>query len=376
MSLPSVRLAIFVEMAQWGVDHRVFAYDSFVRNGESVVKTQREFRRHFNIERHGTVPSRNTLLRWVSGFRTTGNITKKKPPGLVRTSRTPENIARVRAALTRSPSRSARKHAQELNMNRESVRRILRKDLKFHPYKIQVVQELKVTDYNKRVNFASRMQRLLDNEPNMILLMSDEAHFHLNGSVNKQNFRYWSSQNPRNIHEKPLHSPKVTVWCALSRFCIIGPYFFEENGVTVTVNSQRYVHMLNTFLRQELFRRQINRGRVYFQQDGATAHTADQSMRVLRQMFPNKVISRFGDIPWPPRSPDLSSCDYFLWGFLKERVYAHKPRTIEDLKLAITEEINGIEQDLLTRVSDDFQTRMNICREVNGRHMRDVIFKK
>jgi len=107
-----------------------------------------------------------------------------------------------------------------------------------------------------------------------------------------------------------------------------------------------------------------------FSTDGATAHTADHLMRVLRQMFPNKVISRFGDIQWPPRWPDLSSCDYFLWGFLKEGVYAHKPRTLEDLKLAITEDINGIEQDLLTEVSDDFQTRMNICREVYGHHMR------
>ena len=38
--------------------------------------------------------------------------------------------------------------------------------------------------------------------------MSDEAHFHVRGFVNKQNFRYWSQASPRALHEKPLHSPK------------------------------------------------------------------------------------------------------------------------------------------------------------------------
>ena len=38
-----------------------------------------------------------------------------------------------------------------------------------------------------------------------------EAHFHLSSFVNKQNFRYWSQSNPRELHERPLHSERVTV---------------------------------------------------------------------------------------------------------------------------------------------------------------------
>jgi len=47
-------------------------------------------------------------------------------------------------------------------------------------------------------------------------ISSDEAHFHISGTVNKQNVRYWAAENPQTIHQRPLHSPKVTVWCALS----------------------------------------------------------------------------------------------------------------------------------------------------------------
>ena len=51
-----------------------------------------------------------------------------------------------------------------------------------------------------------------------------------------------------------------------------------------------------------------------FQQDGATAHTAHQSMPTVRNMFPGQLISRFGDVPWPHRSPDLSTCDFVSLG--------------------------------------------------------------
>jgi len=47
--------------------------------------------------------------------------------------------------------------------------------------------------------------------------MGDEAHFHLNGVVNKENYRYWAVENPRNLHERPLQSPTVTVWRAISK---------------------------------------------------------------------------------------------------------------------------------------------------------------
>ena len=77
-------------------------------------------------------------------------------------------------------------------------------------------------------------------------------------------------------------------------------------------------------------------------------------MNLVRNMFLGHLISRFGDMPWPPRSPDLSSCDIFLWGYLKLRVYAHKPRTLNDLKEVIRQEIRPIDRQLLARVIDDF----------------------
>ena len=99
-------------------------------------------------------------------------------------------------------------------------------------------------------------------------------------------------------------------------------------------------------------------------------------MTIVRNMFPGHLISRFGDVPWPPRSPDLSTCDFFLWVYLKSRVYTHKPRTLNDLKEAIRQEIRPIDRQLLARVMDDLKKkRFENCIQEDGRHLTDTIFK-
>ncbi|CAH2101362.1 unnamed protein product [Euphydryas editha] len=203
---------------------------------------------------------------------------------------------------------------------------------------------------------------------------SDEAHFHINGHVNKQNCRYWSSENPKTKHQRPLHSPKVTVWAAISAKGIIGPYFFED--FQVTVNSTEYVRMLRDFLSPQLQEFTGYNRNTWFQQDGATCHTSNESLPVVKEMFPKKLISQRGDIPWPPRSPDLTPADFFLWGYLKHRVYAHKPKTLFELKAKIRNEMSEISVSLCRRVFENFRARLEECRSRNGDHLNDIIFKK
>ncbi|GFX28367.1 DUF4817 domain-containing protein [Trichonephila clavipes] len=85
------------------------------------------------------------------------------------------------------------------------------------------------------------------------ILFSDEAHFWLNGYVNKQNCRIWSEANPQVYVETPLHPEKLTVWCALWAGGIIGPYFFKnDESHNVTVNGDRYRAMITNFFIPEL----------------------------------------------------------------------------------------------------------------------------
>jgi len=344
---------------------------AFYKNGDNFVIAQREFRIR-------AVPSAHAIKTWVRNFEATGPTLKKKGCS-VNTVRTPENIAVVREAIERSPYCSARRHSLSLGLSEASVRWILHKDLHFCPYKIQFTHALHERDYVNRVNFCQTFLLLINQNQELVnnLLMGDEAHFHLFGFVNKQNFRYWSATNPIEFHERPLHRSKATVWCAISSFGIIGAYFFEdERERAVTVTGFRYVHMLEKFLGPELALH-LATEETFFQQDEATCHTARDSMAAVKNLFPNRVISRYGDITWPATSPDLLACDFFLWGYLKSQVFkAPAPHTVHELKHRIQQEVKRIPVEMLQRVMGDIRKRHTECLERNGGHLNDVIFGK
>ena len=206
--------------------------------------TQRIFRRHFNIRQNDSVPSHNTVLLWVRNFIETASAAKRKPPGREPSLTTPENIKGLHQAFVISRPQSARWNAIALRMSDHTVRRILHEDLNFHPYKMVMVQARNDQDTVNRKTLCEVPLNALDNDLNHVLMM-DEANFHLCGNVNSQNCRYWATVNRCDIHQKPLHSEKVIVWCGVASFGVIGPYLFEDEAHrAVTVNS---AHTLRCF---------------------------------------------------------------------------------------------------------------------------------
>ena len=131
--------------------------------------------------------------------------------------------------------------------------------------------------------------------------------------------------------------------------------------------------MLEGFAEPQLRRLGIDPTALHFQQDGATAHTARNSTVAVREMF-GTVISRFGDVAWPARSPELTVPDFFLWRSLKDLVFRRPIMAIQELKQAIVDEVAASDEDLQRRVYGDFQTRLQQCIDVNGGHLPDVIF--
>lgn len=206
------------------------------------------------------------------------------------------------------------------------------------------------------------------------IIFSDEAHFHLDGYVNKQNCRIWATENPRAIQEASHHPRRVTVWCAFWSHGVIGPFFFEneDDEVAVTVNGPRYREMITSYLWSQL--EGIDVGEIWFQQDGAPCHTATATINLLRSKFIGRVISRHGDKEWPPRSCDLTPLDYFLWGFVKDKVYANNPGTICELKANIRAVISEIGPKICENVMDNYGARMRSCINNQGAHMPEIVF--
>ena len=98
-------------------------------------------------------------------------------------------------------------------------------------------------------------------------------------------------------------------------------------------------------------------------------------MGILREMFSGHLISLRGDFGWSARSPDLNPRDFFLWGYLKSKVYSNRPQSIEQLKDAINQEITAIPHEMTRRVTDNFREHLRQCVDNNGSHLTDLIFK-
>jgi len=70
---------------------------------------------------------------------------------------------------------------------------------------------------------------------------------------------YRREANPNQMHVKPRYTQRVPVWSRISAFCVISPYFLEdETGNAVTVTSDRHVRMVNEFLFPDLRRHDID----------------------------------------------------------------------------------------------------------------------
>ncbi|GFY00338.1 transposable element Tc3 transposase [Trichonephila clavipes] len=167
---------------------------------------------------------------------------------------------------------------------------------------------------------------------------------------------------------------KLTVWCALWAGGIIGPYFFKnDEGHNVTVNGDRYRAMITNFFIPELNNHDVQE--LWFQQDGATCHTANATMDYLKDTFGDRLISRFGPVNWSPRSCDFTPLDYFLWSYVKSLVYADKPQTLDHLEDNIRRVIADIRPQMLENVIENWTSRLDYIRASRGSLMPEIIFK-
>ncbi|GFV71321.1 uncharacterized protein TNCV_1476261 [Trichonephila clavipes] len=226
-----------------------------------------------------------------------------------------------------------------------------------------------------RSTFLARLE--VDPEWPWNILWTDEAHFHLDGSVNTHNCRIWETDNPHSTLRVPLHSPKVTVWCGFSASFILGPYFFEELGaggpVTCSITGQRYASLLRNKIIPDLQARQCL-SRIIFMQDGAPPHITRCVTDVLKHHFTEeRVISRQFRHLWPPRSLDLNSCDFWLWGHLKQLVSCDQPKTLPDLKDSISRHVLNLSQSTLRSTVEHDILRFQIVAENDGHHVEHLL---
>ena len=235
------------------------------------------------------------------------------------------------------------------DISTRSVHRVLRK-YRCRSFKIQLHQELQPHDFYARQDFCmwdiNKIEQV-ESFP-MRVSFSDKTTFHRNGYVNRHNCHYYADENPHamrmiNHQQRWL----LNVWGGILGEHLLGPYFIDGH-----LNGNSYLRLpcddLDDLLENVAL---AARRQIVFQHDGAPAHNSRIVREFLDETFPDSCIGRGGTVRWPPRSPNLTPLDFFLWGHIKGEVYRTVPPTVEDMRERIRAAFRAISPEVLRAVS-------------------------
>jgi hypothetical protein len=156
----------------------------------------------------------------------------------------------------------------------------------------------------------------------------------------------------------------VNVFCARSKERVYGPSFFMETTITGIV----YLNILQHFLIPQLYERG-QEGRIHLQQDGAPLHYLGEVREYLNTCFSGLWIGRAWPLGLPPRSPDLTALDFFLWGFVKDRVFVPSLiANIVEFRTTIAAVVAEVTPEMGRSLWQEMDYRWDVCRITSGSH--------
>jgi hypothetical protein len=112
-------------------------------------------------------------------------------------------------------------------------------------------------------------------------------------------------------------------------------------------------------------------GRIHFQLDGAYPPYLEEVSEYFNTRFPGRWIGRAEPMAWPSRFPDLTSLDFSLRGFVKDRVFVPRlPANVAEHRTRITAAVAEVTPEVLRSVWQDIDYRWDVCRITNGSHIK------
>jgi transposase len=326
----------------------------------------RRFIKEFPMK-NWSLASVNRLFRKIT---ITGSVERTKR---IRPSRNNESIQVVEQLVLSqedrpSTHRTVRQIARETGITKSTVHNIVRRDLGFKCLKKKRAQEL--TEANKLSRFV-RAKQLLRHYPQHqveFIWFTDEKVFTVASPINPQNDRLYVPAGMRKktvsadrlLHTRPTFSKSLMVSVGVSSLGCTELIFVEPG---VKINGAHYRDVL---LAQHLLPaiRELSGDYFIFQQDGAPAHRAYETVEFLRRETPDFISPAL----WPPNSPDLNPVDYKVWGVLQDRVYRTRIRDVQHLRERLVEEWSHFDQRIFDDAVKQWHQRLAACVRASGGH--------
>ena len=357
------------------------SYQLLSESDKIVIKSLREEKGLSLNQILKEYPNRNwkksTVIRFLKKLRETGSAERRPGSGRPKCARTQENIEAVEDLVLSQEGRpgtscSQRQVAKRTGISRSSVRRIIKKDLQLKVFKRVTVHELSAAAKTKRLERCKKLLRRFRSTKSVKKIwFTDEKRFTVEAPQNAQNDRIHVAVNQKKevsparlLRERKHFSESVMVSIGAS-FDGKTSVFFIARGVKI--NGQCYRQDVLTPMLSEIIQKSPD---FVFQQDGAPAHTARDTVAFLKEKCPD-----FIEPPdWPPCSPDLNPLDYFVWSTMEEKVYhGERIRNIDHLKQRILDAWDEMPQSWLAKAISKWRSRMQAVVDNGGGHIEPFL---
>lgn len=307
---------------------------------------------------------RSTVYECIRRYKelgTTEDRTRSGRPSLFESKNLRNQVYKL---FWRNPQRSCRKLSKSLGINRETLRKYLKKKLRLKAYKKQKTQMITQINMAKRVQKARKLLKHFNKKTLQNVLFSDEKLFTVSEVYNTQNIRIWgknvASFQPNQRFIRKVQKPaSIMVWGGI---CATGKTKLHFVDPKAKINAEYYQnHILKEVVlpwSQKHFKDQ----HWTFQQDSAPAHKAKDTIQFCKNNFPDIITPE----EWPASSPDLNPLDYSIWSVLEAKVCATPHRSISSLKLALVKAWNEIPNNQLRKVVQNFPKRLRKVIASNG----------
>lgn len=327
-------------------------------------------------------PSENSVRDTWKIYMQTGRLYKIRKGGR------PQHKLREEAYKRMVDEDRSTRNVSRFYQNKISYRTIHRmlKQKKMRFYRTPRGQYMPEGNPQRRMKFAETIKKMVCDQTINIenTCFSDECMVYTGRHINRQNTGFWRlrgqfTDKQQKLVQRRFQGPKTHMFVMLHwKAGIIGPIFIEDHNcpddARTTLSSTKYIHMLDTKVIPELKRR-LGRDfdSCWWQQDGASCHTAGPTLQYLQSIFGNRIISNKAAVEWPPYSPDLNPLDYWFWSELKSLIGEKDPKTIAEVKQLAVEICQTFDKPQIRRGIDDFLIRVECMEFWNGEHFEPYL---
>ena len=197
------------------------------------------------------------------------------------------------------------------------------------------------------------------------IITTDEAWFRITKINGQRRIQYVkrTTKNPKleRFCRQESFAKGFMVWSGISYNGKTSLHFVRPN---TKVNSQYYCEtILKKFLARDA-RKLYPNGDFVFHQDSAPSHVSKWT-----QEWMNPRLRYIHHTKWIPNSPDAAPMDYFVWGYLKNKLESKKINDTAALKRALKKAWKELPQELINRALDSWPRRVHQIYKNKGLHI-------